>query len=135
MTRVWTSVLPWVAAAAVLGGLWLVQGALDLSSQPFIFAFMYFVALVGFPIVAFLIANRSPRPAIFLAVRIVLALLIGIGGIYPLGKLFDAMEWPIFHTWGLGHGSFVIAIPVLVWLAYVGLGYGFRKASRHERAT
>jgi hypothetical protein len=32
---------------------------------------------------------------------------------FPLGCLFDAMNWPIFHGWGLMHGSFIVAWPLL----------------------
>lgn len=47
-------------------------------------------------------------------------LLAGIGSIVlgfflmiPLAMLFDAMNWPLFHSWGLVHGSFFIAWPAL----------------------
>jgi hypothetical protein len=45
-----------------------------------------------------------------------------VGGfllMFPLGWLFGEMNWPIFHSWGLMHGSFVIAWPVLALLVYV----------------
>lgn len=57
--------------------------------------------------------------------RIALIVLIGLGSIVlgfflmmPLGLLFDAMNWPLFHTWGLAHGSFVIAWPVLALVSF-----------------
>ena len=32
---------------------------------------------------------------------------------WPLGMLFDAMNWPLFNGWGLAHGSFILAWPML----------------------
>jgi Na+-driven multidrug efflux pump len=45
-----------------------------------------------------------------------------IGGIllmWPLGWLFGAMGWPMFHAWGLVHGSWVLAFPLMILLAYL----------------
>lgn len=36
----------------------------------------------------------------------------------PLAALFNTMNWPLFHSWGLAHGSFVIAWPVLTILSF-----------------
>jgi hypothetical protein len=49
-----------------------------------------------------------------IAGSIVLGLLLMV----PLGMLFDAMDWPLFHTWGLAHGSFVIAWPMLACISF-----------------
>jgi hypothetical protein len=38
-----------------------------------------------------------------------------------LGEVFDRMAWPIFHTWGLIHGSFLLAWPVLTLMSFAGL--------------
>jgi len=37
----------------------------------------------------------------------------------PLAMLFDAMDWPLFHSWGLVHGSFIIAWPLLTLISFV----------------
>jgi len=45
-----------------------------------------------------------------------------VGGIllmWPLGWLFGVMGWPMFHSWGLAHGSWVIAFPLMILLAYL----------------
>jgi hypothetical protein len=34
---------------------------------------------------------------------------IGLVLMFPLGLLFDDMKWPLFHSWGLAHGSFILA--------------------------
>jgi hypothetical protein len=36
----------------------------------------------------------------------------------PLAMLFDAMNWPLFHSWGLAHGSFIIAWPLLTLICF-----------------
>jgi hypothetical protein len=33
--------------------------------------------------------------------------------------LFDAMNWPLFHTWGLAHGSFLFAWPLLTLTSFI----------------
>ncbi|MGI4828232.1 MAG: hypothetical protein ACRYFU_08590 [Janthinobacterium lividum] len=50
--------------------------------------------------------------AIFAGVSIGLGFLL----MAPLAMLFDAMGWGLFHTWGLLHGSFSIAWPLLALL-------------------
>jgi len=49
---------------------------------------------------------------------------------FPLGMVFDAMNWPLFHSWGLAHGSFVLAWPILT-LATFAIWY----ASIRKRST
>ena len=49
-----------------------------------------------------------------------------------LAALFDAMQWPVFHSWGLGHGSFLIAIPLMAWPVYWVLGRAFRHGTRAQ---
>jgi hypothetical protein len=46
------------------------------------------------------------------------ALVLGFFLMAPLGMLFDRMEWPLFHTWGLAHGSFLFAWPLLTLLSF-----------------
>ena len=38
--------------------------------------------------------------------------------VFPLGLLFDKMNWPFFHSWGLAHGSFVLAWPMMTLLSF-----------------
>lgn len=42
-----------------------------------------------------------------------LSVAVGFVLLWPVGWLFGAMGWPMFHGWGLAHGSFVLAWPVL----------------------
>lgn len=45
---------------------------------------------------------------------------------WPLAAFFDRMKWPLFHSWGLVHGSFLVAWPALsatcFLLLYIMLG-------------
>jgi len=46
------------------------------------------------------------------------SVVLGLFLMVPLGMLFDAMNWPLFHTWGLAHGSFIIAWPILACISF-----------------
>ena len=41
-----------------------------------------------------------------------------------LGSLYDAKGWPMFHSWGLIHGSWLIAWPMLSLICLIGLVIG-----------
>jgi hypothetical protein len=62
------------------------------------------------------------------------SIVIGLFLMVPLGVLFDAMNWPVFHTWGLAHGSFVIAWPTLACISF-GLLQILIRVSRRQRAS
>jgi hypothetical protein len=47
----------------------------------------------------------------------ILAVHVGSLGLVGLtARTFDANNWPLFHSWALSHGSFVILWPVCVML-------------------
>ena len=48
----------------------------------------------------------------------VIAIALGFVLMFPLGMLFDVMDWALFHSWGLVHGSFILAWPLLAVLSY-----------------
>jgi hypothetical protein len=50
--------------------------------------------------------------------HILFAVVAGFFALFPLGYIFRKMEWPLFEPWALGHGSFVIAWPILSYIAY-----------------
>lgn len=56
---------------------------------------------------------------------VVIAGVVGFFLMIPLAMLFNAMNWPLFHGWGLAHGSFILAWPLLTLLSF-GLLRGFR---------
>jgi hypothetical protein len=45
--------------------------------------------------------------------RLLLAFIGGFILMFPLGAFFDAINGDLFHSWGLAHGSFLIAWPGL----------------------
>jgi D-alanyl-lipoteichoic acid acyltransferase DltB (MBOAT superfamily) len=47
-----------------------------------------------------------------------LAIVLGFFLMVPLAHLFDAMNWAVFNTWGLAHGSFVLAWPMLAYASF-----------------
>jgi hypothetical protein len=46
------------------------------------------------------------------------SIVLGFFLMIPLAMLFDARDWPLFHSWGLAHGSFLIAWPALVAVSF-----------------
>lgn len=60
---------------------------------------------------------------------VTLSIPIGFICMWPLGALFSAMHWPVFHGWGLAHGAFIVAWPLLSILSFAVL----QLASRHFR--
>ena len=55
------------------------------------------------------------------AFYLITALVAGFVLMYPLAAIFDHMNWPLFNGWAIGHGTFVIAWPVLTLVVYCGL--------------
>src|SRR5262245_5736078 len=70
------------------------------------------------------------------ALRAILSLVVGFFLMWPLGGLFGAMHWPMFHGWALAHGAFVIAWPALTVVSFVGLSLvpWFRRNVRDDLA-
>jgi hypothetical protein len=62
--------------------------------------------------------------------RILISFLAGFAMLLPLGWIFGVMNWPLFHSWGLAHGSFMLAWPVLWLIAYLLLGLFEPKTKR-----
>jgi hypothetical protein len=52
---------------------------------------------------------------------VLLAFLLTIPEIYLTASLFDAMNWPLFHSWGLAPGSILFIFPVYFILSLVGV--------------
>ena len=70
------------------------------------------------------------------AVQSVLSIVSGFFLMAPLGGLFGVMHWPMFHSYALAHGAFVIAWPALTVLSFVGLSLvpWFRRNVRDDLA-
>jgi hypothetical protein len=56
-------------------------------------------------------------------IRSVIAIVAGFLLMWPLGQAYAALSLPTFHLWGLMHGTFVAAWPVLSIFAFLALGY------------
>jgi hypothetical protein len=56
------------------------------------------------------------------ALRCLPSVVIGLLLLFPLGAVYGAASLPVYHSWGLAHGSFATAIPALVAAAFVALG-------------
>lgn len=60
------------------------------------------------------------------------SLAIGFVLMWPVGWLFGQMGWPMFHGWGMAHGAFVIAWPVLSLLVLAVLLVLVRKFAARD---
>lgn len=67
------------------------------------------------------IANASPS-TVKQIIRIGLSAIPALLALFPVATLFDRMNWPVFDSWGLAHGSFLVAVPVMACPIYVVLG-------------
>ena len=56
-------------------------------------------------------------------IRTVISVIAGFFLMWPLGYIFGMMNWPTFHSWGLMHGSFLVAWPALSILTFFALGF------------
>jgi uncharacterized membrane protein len=55
--------------------------------------------------------------------RAFISIVLGFLLMIPLGWIFGEMNWPTFHGWGLLHGSFIIAWPILAVSVYLALRF------------
>ena len=62
--------------------------------------------------------------------KTLLAYVLGFVLMWPLGWLFGVMNWPLFHSWGQVHGSFVLAWPALSVLSYLSLSLSLSSRQR-----
>jgi hypothetical protein len=56
-------------------------------------------------------------------IRSVIAVVAGFLLMWPLGYAYSRLSLPTFHSWGLMHGTYVVAWPTLSILTYLALGY------------
>src|ERR1043166_8865437 len=74
---------------------------LDLQSRSYIYSLVYAVILCGVPVLTFLLVNGTQKDIVLQVARVLVSALVGFYGLLPLGAIFDKMNWPIFHSWGL----------------------------------
>jgi hypothetical protein len=53
------------------------------------------------------------------ALRLLGSFVLGFFLMIPLAMLFDFMNWPLFHSWGIAHGSFIFAWPALTAISFL----------------
>jgi hypothetical protein len=75
--------------------------------------------------------KKSWRRYLRLILHLMTSICLGFALMFPLGWLFGKMNWPVFHSWGLVHGAFMIAWPLLTvfswWLIWAIFSKGARK--------
>ena len=48
----------------------------------------------------------------------IVAVVVGFFAMITVTVVFDRQQWPVFHSWGMAHGAFLVAWPFLSFLAY-----------------
>ena len=56
------------------------------------------------------------------AIKATFSILFGFMAMYPLGYIFDHMQWVCFNSWTLSHGAFIVAWPSLSIAIYLVIG-------------
>ena len=103
-------------------------GAVSLWAQrllidgPFPYSLAAFALTVATVALAWTFATGGPVGTAKRIIRIAVSAIVGLLALLPVGDLFDRMDWPIFHSWGLGHGSFVFVTTWIGFLVYWALG-------------
>jgi hypothetical protein len=103
-------------------------GAVSLWAQrflvdgPFPYSLAVFALSVATVVLAWSLATGGPVGTALRIIRIAVSAIVGLLSLLPVGDLFDRMDWPIFHSWGLGHGSFVFITAWVGFLVYWALG-------------
>ena len=93
-----------------------------LGDRPFPYSFAVFALSVATVVLAWTVVTGGPVGTAKRVIRIAVSAVVGFLALLPVGDLFDRMDWPIFHSWGLGHGSFVFITAWIGFLVYWVLG-------------
>jgi hypothetical protein len=93
-----------------------------LDDLPFPYSFAVFALSVATAVLAWTVVTGGPVGTAKRVIRIAVSAMVGFLALLPVGDLFDRMDWPIFHSLGLGHGSFVFITAWIGFLVYWVLG-------------
>jgi hypothetical protein len=120
--------------AVLIGGMvppvgLLAGSALNIWDLPFPIGLAWICLVLAIAVIIYLVLDMKDRSSIAKALRWFGYCLTGTLLLIPLGLLFDTMHWPIFNTWTLAHGAFIIALPALSFIAFFALRLGMK--SRH----
>jgi hypothetical protein len=62
----------------------------------------------------------------------VLTVVFGFVLLGLVADIFDTMNWPMFHSWGMAHGAIIYALPVCLAVAFALLYSVRRLLSRKD---
>jgi Na+/phosphate symporter len=107
-----------IAAGGIVPIICLWLGApLDIWGLDYEFGVAWIFLSLGLGVITYTVANNASRKVYVKSIGMIGAFVIGSLLLYPLGHLFSLYQLPIFNTWALSHGTFVIALPLLVLIA------------------
>jgi hypothetical protein len=67
---------------------------------------------------------------LFSTLKTVVEVIVSLVACMAMESLFDRMNWPLFNSWALMHGSFVLLFPLLFLLIHL-IGKGLDNLFRH----
>lgn len=120
-------------ALAVGAGVYSSLYLLDLESAPFTYGLAILFAVPAAGILTYQAIADVDRQLMRRCAKWLWSAVLGCLSLAPLGMLFDHEGWAVFHSWGLGHGSFIVALPILTVMWSILIGKMWRMVY-HERA-
>lgn len=93
-----------------------------LFDGPFPYSLAAFAVTVATVALAWTLAIGGPVDTAKRITRVAISAVVGLLVLMPVGDLFDRMDWPIFHSWGLAHGSFIFVTTWVGFFVYWVLG-------------
>lgn len=99
--------------------LWAEQFVMKL---PFPYGLGLFVFSVTTMVLGWALATNRPAGTVKLVIRVGAGAIVGVLSLFPVGEFFDRKQWPVFHSWGLAHGSFIFVVGWIGLLIYWLMG-------------
>ena len=115
-----------LAGAASASAIWSLSLIFDFYHRPFPYGFAWAIALPSAFVLVYQLSVGISTITIIATARWAWAGVLGCLELIPLGSLFDSVGWPLFNSWALGHGMFLLALPLLIIGTSIALGVLFR---------
>jgi hypothetical protein len=103
------------AALLVAAFVWLPADA------PFPFALALLVLSLSCATIAGRVTMGASLASVRRIARVGVAGIAGVLGLFPIAMVAERMNWPFLSPWALGHGTFIVVVPVISAVVYFGL--------------
>lgn len=110
-----------IGALIPVMGLWF-GSIFNIWDMDFPIAFSWIPFVMGLGLISYMAIDGKSKTNIIKSAKWCVSIAIGMLLLYPLGIFFNKMKWPIFNYWALAHGTFIVAIPILVFVVFKFIG-------------